>query len=53
MKVRYAEGLAEVTVEGVSEPVKRGETVQVDDEVGKQLCEQGWEQVGHVKKESK
>jgi hypothetical protein len=53
MKVRYSEGLAEVTVEGVSEPVKRGETVEVDDEVGKQLVKQGWEESGHHKKESK
>jgi hypothetical protein len=53
MKVKYSEGLAEVTVEGVSEPVQRGETVEVDDAVGQQLCKQGWEQVGHVKKESK
>jgi hypothetical protein len=53
VKVRYSEGLAEVTVEGVSEPVKRGETVTVDEAVGKQLIKQGWEDAGHQKKESK
>lgn len=50
MHVKYSEGLAEVSVEGVEEPVKRGQPVEVSDEVGKQLCEQGWQKVGSHKK---
>jgi len=42
MKVSYSEGLAEVTVEGVLDPVKRGQTVEVTDEIGRKLLEQGW-----------
>jgi len=49
MKVKYSEGLAEVTVEGVAEPVKRGDAVEVDDKVGKQLLKQGWQEVSHHK----
>jgi hypothetical protein len=50
MKVSYSEGLAEVTVEGVPDVVKRGETVEVSAEVGKQLLKQGWQEAGHQKK---
>lgn len=53
MKVKYDEGLAEVTVEGVSEPVKRGEAVEVDEAVGTQLLKQGWTEVGRHTKETK
>lgn len=53
MKVKYSEGLAEVTVEGVTEPVKRGEDVEVPDAVGKQLCKQGWVEVGSHKTHKK
>ena len=50
MKVKYSEGLAEVSVEGVNEPVKRGEPCEPSDAVAKQLLEQGWVECGPGKK---
>ena len=46
MKVRYKDGPAALQVAGVAEVVNRGEAVEVDPEIGKQLVAQGWEQVG-------
>jgi hypothetical protein len=45
MKVKYSDGVADVLLDEVGE-VKRGETVEVSAELGKQLLEQGWEKVG-------
>jgi hypothetical protein len=45
MKVKYEGGSAAVTVDRVGR-VERGSTIEVDDQVGKQLVEQGWKKVG-------
>jgi hypothetical protein len=50
MKVKYEDGLLEVTVEGVEEPVKRGEPCEPPDAVAEQLLKQGWVEVGSTKK---
>lgn len=50
MKVKFEDGLAEVSVPGVLEPVKRGHAVEVSEETGKQLLKQGWQEAGSHKK---
>lgn len=45
MKVKQAGGSAAVIVDGVGR-VERGATIEVDEQLGKQLVEQGWKKVG-------
>ncbi len=51
MRVRFAEGEDELQleVEGQRLSVKRGEAVDVPNEVGKRLLEQGWEEAKQSK----
>lgn len=44
MQVKYTAGAPALTVETVG-AVERGQVVEVDDTLGKQLVAQGWEQV--------
>ena len=44
MKVKYDEGSAALAVPGVGR-VERGETVEVEDALGNQLVNQGWQEV--------
>lgn len=44
MKVRFTEGSAALSVPGVGR-VERGETIEVEDAQGKQLVNQGWQNV--------
>ena len=42
MKVRYEDGPESLLIAEVGVQVERGETVEVPDEVGTKLVEQGW-----------
>ena len=44
MKVKYAEGSVALAVPVVGR-VERGETVEVPDEMGRQLVNQGWQEI--------
>ena len=54
MKVRYTEGPDELVIAAIGVKAKRGEAVEVPNEIGKSLIEQGWENVKSTpkKKES-
>lgn len=43
MKVRYEDGPEVVLIAEVGVQVERGETVEVPNEVGEKLVDQGWE----------
>lgn len=53
MKVKYVGGIGPVEIAGTDAVADNGETVEVDDQLGKSLIEQSvWEEVGK-KPESK
>jgi len=52
MKVKFTEGPTALTVDEVGR-VERGKTVEVSEELGKQLLEQGWSRVGAKKSPAK
>jgi hypothetical protein len=53
MKVQYDEGPDALNVPACGVIAQRGEAVDVPDEIGKSLIEQGWKQAGKSKPEPK
>jgi hypothetical protein len=53
MKVQFNEGPESLLISACGVIAQRGESVEVPEEIGKQLIEQGWSQSGKSKPEPK